>query len=212
MENSDTLQSLIPQLLKKGDKECLLELHSEGITRWSCVDVAQTAGQLARGLVAAGVKPGEYIPILATNRAEWPIAALGILGAGAAVSPLDSQIKSEALGRILADSQARFIFTTTEYVNRLRRLDPEEKLRLILFDVAADDARGWRVLLNDDPATALPVVAPDDPAALFYTSGTTGVPKGVPLTHRNLVFQIESVKAVDLVHDDDRILLPLPMY
>ncbi|MCB0162809.1 MAG: AMP-binding protein [Anaerolineae bacterium] len=212
MNNSDTLQSLLTHLSGQGNKECLLELHPEGITRWSCADVAQTAERLARGLVAAGVNPGDYIPILATNRAEWPMAALAILGAGAAVSPLDTQIKSEALGRILVDSQARFIFTTTDYVNRLRQLDPQGQLRPILFDVGADDERGWSALLTDDPTVALPAVTPDDPAALFYTSGTTGVPKGVPLTHRNLVFQIESVKAVDLVQPDDRILLPLPMY
>ncbi len=212
MNSTNTLQTLIPNLREAGDKECLLELHPEGLTRWTCVDVAGTAERLARGLVSMGVKPGEYIPLLAANRAEWPVAALAIIGAGAAVAPLDTQIKNEALGRILGDSRARFIFTTTDYVNRLRQLDPQGQLRPILFDVEAEDARGWPVLLDDDPAIPLPTVEPDDPAALFYTSGTTGVPKGVPLTHRNLLFQIESVKAVNLVRADDRILLPLPMY
>lgn len=212
MQSFDTLQKIISHLKEHRDKECLLELHPEGITRWSCTDVAQAAERLARGLVAAGVKPGEHIPILATNRVAWPVAALAIIRAGAAVAPLDTQIKNEALGRILGDSQARFIFTTTDYVNRLRQLDPQGQLRPILFDVEPDDERGWGVLLNDDLTISLPTVGPDDPAALFYTSGTTGLPKGVPLTHRNLVFQIESVKAVELVQADDRILLPLPMY
>lgn len=212
MDNFNILQSIIPHLLAKGDKECLLELHSEGITRWSCADVAQAAERLARGLVAVGVKPGEYIPILAANRAAWPVVALAIIRAGAAVSPLDTQISTEALERILGDSQARFIFTTTDYLNRLGQLDPAGKLRPILFDVEPDDTRGWRVLLNDDPALVLLTVDPDDPAALFYTSGTTGVPKGVPLTQRNLVFQLEAVRAAELLRPDDRILLPLPMY
>lgn len=211
MDELTTLQKLVPRLGEAGNKECLLELQPDGIDRRSCAEVAETAERLAGGLVAAGVEPGEYIPILAANRPEWVIATLAIVRAGAAVAPLDTQVGTEALERILGDSQARYIFTTTEYLNRLRQLDPQGRLRPILLDVAPDDSRGWRALLRDRPLT-LPEVTPDDPAALFYTSGTTGVPKGVPLSHRNLAFQIQAIRAAELLQPDDRILLPLPMY
>ncbi len=211
MDSLQTLQSLIERLGALGNKECVLEMQPHGINRWSCAEVAATARQLARGLVEAGVGQGEFVPVLAHNRPEWLIAALAVISAGAAVSPLDTQIRAEALERVLRDCEARFIFTTTDYLNRLKQLDLEHKLRPILFDVRSEDKRGWRMLLSDK-STPLPVVQPDDPAALFYTSGTTGVPKGVPLSHRNLVFQLQAVHEAHLLQNDDRILLPLPMY
>src|SRR5439155_11143759 len=55
-------------------------------------------------------------------------------------------------------------------------------------------------------------VSPEDRAVLFYTSGTTGPPKGVPLTHRNLAFQLNAISAADLVTKNDRVLLPLPLH
>src|SRR5207244_2469035 len=69
----------------------------------------------------------------------------------------------------------------------------------------------WLRLLSDDDAE-LPDVQPEDPAVLFYTSGTTGTPKGVPLTHKNLVFQLDALRQANLVEDDDRFLLPLPLH
>ncbi|MCB0214949.1 MAG: AMP-binding protein, partial [Anaerolineae bacterium] len=82
MQSLQTLQELIPHLRQGGDSECLLAFHTDGVERWSCAKVADTAEQLARGLVAAGVQPGETVPILAHNRPEWVIAALAIFGAG----------------------------------------------------------------------------------------------------------------------------------
>lgn len=206
-----TLQSLVTWLQTLGDREGLVQLERAGLTRWSWAEVTGTAHRLARGLLEAGLQRGEFVPILATNRPEWVVAALAVISAGAAVSPLDTQVTTPALERILPNSQARFIFTTTDYLHRLEQLNLELPLRPILFDVAPDDPRGWRVLLSDGSAP-LPQVEPDEPAALFYTSGTTGAPKGVPLTHHNLVYQLKAIQATGLVKSTDRLMLPLPMY
>ena len=206
-----TLQSLVTWMQTLGHRECLAQLEQDELTRWSWAEVAGTVRRLARGLLETGLQRGEFVPILAGNRPEWVVAALAVISAGAAVSPLDTQVTTEALERILRNSQARFIFTTTDYLNRLDQLELEQKLRPILFDVDPADARGWQALLSDSSAP-LPQVEPDEPAALFYTSGTTGVPKGVPLTHHNLVYQLKAIQATGLVKPTDRLMLPLPMY
>lgn len=211
MDKLHTLQALMHPLRTPGDSLCVLALQKDGVTTWTYGEVASCVQRLAHGLVNAGVKPGEYVPLLATNRPEWLVACLAVITAGAAIVPLDTNITSDALQRILPDSAARFLFTTTDYLNRLKRLDLPQPVQPILLDVQPDDPRGWRCLLADQSA-GLPTVTPDDPAAMFYTSGTTGVPKGVPHTHHSLAFQLESVLLTKLVREDDRIMLPLPMY
>lgn len=81
----------------------------------------------------------------------------------------------------------------------------------ILLDTDSSDPRSWRHLLAED-AVAFSPARPDDPAALFYTSGTTGSAKGVPLTHRNLTSQIETIAEMRLLTGEDRLLLPLPLH
>jgi long-chain acyl-CoA synthetase len=78
-----------------------------------------------------------------------------------------------------------------------------------LLEAGEDDGRSWRCL----PAGGdIPSIEPGDGAALFYTSGTTGEAKGVPLSHANLAFQIDGLLGADLVSEEDRVLLPLPLH
>jgi long-chain acyl-CoA synthetase len=85
--------------------------------------------------------------------------------------------------------------------------------RPILLDVGEEDPRSWRYLLaKEDRHSELARPDPDEPAALFYTSGTTGAPKGVPLSHANLVFQIEAILGANVVTENDHMLVPLPLH
>ena len=211
MSELSTLQSLIDSLLELGDQPAVLALHKEGIERWSYAELADHVHQLACGLAETGVGGGDHVALLAPNRPEWIVACLAVIEAGAVVVPLDVQFGDEELGTVLEDSDARFIFTTAERAERLEHLDIEVVPEPILLDVGEDDERSWRCLLPDR-SEELPQVEPDDPAALFYTSGTTGTAKGVPLTHGNLVFQPNTLLEEDLLTEDDRVLLPLPLH
>jgi long-chain acyl-CoA synthetase len=204
-----TLQSLVEGLPELGDRPAVLALHKEGAERWSYRELADHALRLAHGLAGAGVERGDRVALFAPNRPEWVAACLAVIRAGAVAVPLDAQLGEVALEGILESSEAKLIFTTSERADLLYRLDTDASP--VLLDAADDDERGWRRLLAD-AGTELPGVEPEDVAALFYTSGTTGAAKGVPLSHRNIVYQLETLLGADLVDEHDRLMLPLPLH
>src|SRR5829696_6896060 len=204
-----TLRTVVDGLSAQDGRPALVEFGTEGTEVWSYGELAGKVRRLAGGLVGAGVERGEPVALFAANRMEWVVACLAVISAGGVVVPLDAQLGDEALSHTLADSGARCVFTTTEQVGRLENVDAG--LRAILLDVGEDDGRSWRYLLTDEDVD-LPPIEAGDGVALFYTSGTTGAAKGVPLSHANLVFQIESLLGADLVSEEDRVLLPLPLH
>lgn len=211
MTERATLQTFIYALEETGDQLCLLSIQRHERARWTYAELGQTIRHLAHGLIQAGIGRGDCVALLAASSPEWVISCLAVIGAGAAVIPLDTQIRPATLEQILHDSGARYIFTTADYVKQLPGLGTDSAAQVILLDAPPDDPRSWQAMLQASSAP-LPTIAPDDQAALFYTSGTTGIPKGVPLTHRNLVFQLESVLATRLIAPHERVVMPLPMY
>ena len=208
-----TLSHLIDVLAEHGDRQAVLALRREGTESWSYEQLAEYARRLAHGLTEADVGRGDHVIMFAPSRPEWMVACLAIVEAGAVVTPVDVQLGEEALGRILDHSDAGFIFTTTDQTEKLERLDIESIPRPILLDVGEEDPRSWRHLLAGadwDSGRSRP--DPNEPAALFYTSGTTGAPKGVPLSHANLAFQIDAILGANVVTEDDRMLVPLPLH
>jgi long-chain acyl-CoA synthetase len=208
-----TLVYLIDVLAERGDRQAMLALQKEGTESWSYSDLAEHAQRLAHGLGESGVRRGNPVALLSANRPELIVACLAVVGCGAVATPVDVQLGDEALGRVLDFSGAKVVFTTADQTERLERLDIEVSPKPILLDVGEEDHRSWRHLLAEEVSEAeLARPEPDEPAALFYTSGTTGAPKGVPLSHANLAFQIDAILGADIVTEDDRMLVPLPLH
>jgi long-chain acyl-CoA synthetase len=208
-----TLGFLIEVLAEHGDRQAVLALQEEGAESWSYGELAEHARRLAYGLTKASIGRGDHVALLAPNRPEWMVACLGVVGSGAVATPLDVQLGDEALGRILHHSGVKVIFTTAAQTERLERLDIGVTLKPLLLDVGEDDYRNWlHLLAEEDHGAELAQPEPDEPAALFYTSGTTGAPKGVPLSHANLAFQIDAILEAEVVTEDDRMLVPLPLH
>ena len=204
-----TLQALVDSLGNYSEKTAFLTLTKHDQGRWSFAQLAQRARVFANGLIRAGVQRGESVVLFAENRPEWIAAALGVIRAGAVVVPLDIQFGDDDLTHILADSEARAVITTERRRARLQQIDPQR--RLILLDAQPNDGQSWEQLCLEEPAE-LPIVHVNDPAVLFYTSGTTGPPKGVPLSHANIASQLEVVRQLQIVSEADRVLLPLPLH
>ncbi|MEU8975265.1 amino acid adenylation domain-containing protein [Streptomyces monashensis] len=134
------------------------------------------AEAVARGLLAAGVRRGELVALLFPRGADQVRAILGTLLAGAAYLPIDPAIPDERREFILSDSGVRLALAPSHTADG-HGFDG----RVLALDELLDPAS------RDDDGTPLPSVPLDSPAYCIYTSGTTGRPKGVVLTHRNLV-------------------------
>ncbi len=206
-----TLQSLADSLAEHGEKTALLALTKKEHQHWSYRKLAGCARSFANGLANAGFKRGDAVALFAENRPESIAAVLGVIRAGAVAVPLDIQLGDQDLSHVLSDSDARAVITTQQRAARFEKLDPQQKARLILLDAAADDERSWDRFF-DQAETELPSVRASDTAVLFYTSGTTGPPKGVPLSHGNIASQLGVVGDLQILNEEDRVLLPLPLH
>lgn len=206
-----TLQALVQHLSNHGERTALVAFHKQEVETRSFADLSENVRRLASGLIKTGLQAGEPVVLYAPNRPEWIIACLALLSTGAVPVPVDSQSAGQELGHIIRDSDARRLVTVRSLVERLVNLGLDEGRSLILLDADEHDPRSWRRLLGS-PIEAGCVVKPEDYALLFYTSGSSGRPKGVPLTHTNLLSNLEALIDVLVYQPDERVLLPLPLH
>jgi len=206
----NTLQDLVKGLEQRHRKPALMHLRKSGHQTYTFALLFRLARQRTGDLIQKGIEPGDIVGLFGPLDAAWIAACLGTLRAGGVVMPLDLQLDSQSLSKILADSQPRFLFTHSGQWSRLQQMVPTECI-VYFIDKAVQEPKGP----TKHPAenqTHLPEIRADQTAALFYTSGTTGPPKGVPLTHGNLAFQIRKVQETQFLKPDDRVLLPLPAH
>jgi long-chain acyl-CoA synthetase len=187
-------------------------------------EVGERVRAIASGLTALGLAAEERCAILSGTRVEWVLADLAILCAGGATTTVYPSSTAEECAFILRDSASAFVFAENdEQVGKLvaRRAELPAVRRVIVIDGAAGHD-GWVITLSDlmargrehDPAEFERVargVRPEALATLMYTSGTTGRPKGVELTHDNWVYEGEAIDALGLLAPEDRQFLWLPL-
>lgn len=207
----ESLTDLAGQIAARGDQPAVIRFTPEDREAWSGERIGTTAARLAGGLRAGGLEPGEAVLLFAPASPEFVAVTLAVLRAGGVVTPIDVQTSDEHLEHVLKDSATRRVFTTRMLARRLDKVPAARALKRHLLDAEDGETDSWLGLLaaeTGDPAT----VGGDDPAVLFYTSGTTGLPKGVPLSHRNIRFQLQAIADAGIVTDGDRMLLPLPLH
>jgi len=207
----ETLQQLIRQLAGHGGRPAIVAFLKRRAETWSFGKLARSAHRLGAGLGQAGLRPGDAVGLFAPNSPEWVVACLGSIEAGIVPVLIDAEMGDDDLRHVLADSGIRWLFTTRRQFRRLERLDLEREINPILLDAEQDDELDWRRYCSDAERPGVPA-APEDTAVLFYTSGTTGPPKGVPLSHRNLASNLQAILDLHVVGERERFLLPLPLH
>src|SRR3954470_23784510 len=159
----------------------------------------QVAG-VAKGLVAAGVQPGDRVALQARTRYEWTVCDFAIWTAGGVVVPIYETSSADQVAWILSDSEATVVIVEreehAEAVDSVRDQAPDLKAVYVLDDDAVGQLTAAGRHVPDStrprgaPAPRRPPPTADSLATLIYTSGTTGRPKGCELTHRNFLFEV----------------------
>ncbi len=165
----------------------------EGGEDWSFNRLWEECRRAASACLARGVSRGDRIAIWAPNSRQWIVAAIGAMTAGAAIVPLNTRLKGREAGDILRRTNTRILFTVEDFLGiDYRALLAAEDLSALQETVQLDS--GFSAFLAsgsgaDDAAvtTALDQLTPDDISDIMFTSGTTGVPKGVMSTHSRVV-------------------------
>ena len=235
---ADRIWGTVPRLveaaaLRHGDTEALVD----GEVRLTYAQLAQEVDRYARGFVAAGVGAGDRAAMWAPNCAEWMLAALGLLRAGAVLVPLNTRFKGGEAAYIIRNAGASTLVTVrgflgADYPAMLEGQDTGDLARIVLLrddgeTAPAPTQRGDApVSLTGlvaflaageevDPATVAAraaAVAPDDLSDLIFTSGTTGHPKGAAATHAQSLRTFGTWSSIVGLTAGDRYLVVNPFF
>ncbi len=161
-----------------------------------------------------GLEKWDRIAIFSESRPEWAIGLFGSVGAQAIVVPMDIKLSDAEIEFILDDSQAKCIFVSKKLIETILRVKPKLSYlqNIICFDQVPQEGI---LLLKDfkipDKEITDSNIQPDDTALIVYTSGTTGVAKGVELTYKNIFFEVMSLHKYIHFSPNDRFLSILPL-
>ncbi|MFI6154400.1 4-coumarate--CoA ligase family protein [Kitasatospora sp. NPDC051170] len=201
---------------RHGDRPALVDgVTGEGVGYARLVEAVE---RVAVGLAAAGVRQGDVLALFSPNSTAYPMAFYGATRAGATVTPVPSLATPAELAGQLGDAGARWLVTVTPLLPTAARAAEllAERGRPLAGTIVLDGAEGHLSLADllaaPGPAPELAVDPARDVAVLPYSSGTTGLPKGVMLTHRSIATNLAQCDALYRPAEGERILAVLPFF
>ena len=206
-----TLTQLVQTFAARAERPALYAFRQDRFDVISYGQLADAIGRGAQSLRSRGIGPGQRALLWAPNSADWIIAYFAIVRAGATAIPVDNQSTVTSVAEVIEHAVPRLILTTTAHLAELRAHGITQKTEALLLDGDDRDPQSFR---GSSATTGLdlPETEPEQVASLLYTSGTTGAPKAVPLTHGNLTANVTALLKAGLIGSDDRVLLPLPLH
>lgn len=181
-----------------------------GGAQYSFRAVDELSDQSAASLAALGIKKDDKVALLGENAPQWGISYFGVLKAGAVVVPILTDFTVEQIKNILSHSAAKAVICSDKLFQKI------QDIGLPLFFIDMKDGSLRNPAPGYKPATPsasfkIHKPEPDDIAMIVYTSGTTGLSKGVMLSHRNIVFNAVACRSIIVLRRTDRVLSILPL-
>lgn len=215
-----TLPEKLNEVVKKSPDKIALQIKKPGgYEQHTYADLYNNVKSVAQSLIALGIQKNDRIAIVLENRPEWVFIYFGVLFAEAIAVPLDPQATIDDLKYFLQDSESKVVFTSLKFkplvctamqtVKTLQNTvlldaDNSEKTKQILF---FPDFLKHQAKLPENLKTL-----PSDIASILYTSGTTGKPKGVMLTHQNFYANFRSMEKSKILALEHNMLSILPLH
>ncbi|HKG73970.1 MAG TPA: class I adenylate-forming enzyme family protein [Aestuariivirgaceae bacterium] len=201
---------------RRGDDPALI--FPERNRRLSFMQWRGLSLRLAGGLLALGLKPGDHIGLLAENRIEWPVVQLAVAAMGGVLVPLNTFFRHDDLGFALRQSQSKAVilsreFRSNPYLDHVQALRPT--LPQLAHIICLDNAPEVMLLddiLSEADLPARVTLEMSKPAALLYTSGTTGLPKGALLSHRAMAFVARTATLRLGIGESDKWTSMIPLF
>ena len=211
--------------LERGATHTVMAAKEDGIWKeYSLEELSETVNKLSAGLLKMGLGNGDNTPegrdkiaVIAKNRPEWLMLDLAVQQIGAVLTPVYPTISQSELEFILQDAQVKVIFVNdkklAEKVNVMRANLPDLQ-EIFSFD-KTENIKHWKDILSEDADCLLKLkqvsakIQYEDLATIIYTSGTTGKPKGVMLSHKNIVSNV--IGSMPCFPPGNRALSFLPM-
>ncbi|MDA9261805.1 AMP-dependent synthetase/ligase [Flavobacteriales bacterium] len=222
------------QLDKYPQEDCLVDKREGKWVKTSTQEYVNKAMEMSRGLIKMGIKPGDKVGLISNNRSEWNIADVAILQIGAVSVPIYPTITEKEYTYIFNNAEIKLcVVSDEELYGKVSSIKPDvPSLGEVFTFNKVEGARHWTEILeegkdvpNSEVESIRDNVSTEDLATLIYTSGTTGLPKGVMLTHSNLVSNVldsldrvpvaEEAKALSFLpvcHVFERMILYLYQY
>ena len=183
------------------------------VDQYTYAELRRMAESVARWLREQQLPPGARAAILAANGPRWVAAYLGIIAAGGIAVPFDIAFHADQITKLLHDCDGGYLFTDRKHLHVAQQAVSGLEVSLVLLDGASEVLPTLDGILAAGTADFAPAqLGPDDPAVILYTSGTTSDPKGVLLSHDNLLGEMDAVFPVLEVGPTDAILGVLPLF
>ena len=218
-----TFYATFVECAQRWPRQVALEIQRrDRVESYTYAETRRMAESIACWLCEQNLEPGTRCAILADNHPRWVMAFLGIIAAGHTAVPLDTALHTDQVTKLLKDSGAFLIFCDSKHFPTAAHAAAELPLKIVLTDSARAIERSAEPatpmadldgIFTASPENFIPVESPTEGiASLLYTSGTTADPKGVMLTHGNLLGEVDAVFKWIQVSHEDAVLGVLPLF
>ncbi|SDN57616.1 4-coumarate--CoA ligase family protein [Geodermatophilus sp. DSM 45219] len=175
--------------------------------------LAAYVDRVAAALHARGLRKGDVVAMFCPNTPWYPVVFHGIAAAGCVMSPINSLYTPDEIAFQLRDSGAKVLITVSPFLDRAMAAVAQSPVdEVVVMDGAEGHASLVDLLSTDAPSAQVTFDPAEDLVTLPYSSGTTGLPKGVMLTHRNLVANVAQCRPLIRLGEDERIIAVLPFF